>query len=102
MVNFTTATVVQLTKHHSPGGDVIRAFVETGSDNAVILAQLAESNVSGPIRNVFCGPRTHGENQGVLVTVRFEGEVPANAYVSVVLIQVGALRYQEPIRYDGD
>jgi len=81
--------------------DLIRAFVPTGSKSHRCLVTFAESTIAdvlGPAP--FCGPRTVGGVDGVLITIHLDDEV-ADLYLSLTVFQQFSKSYGSPMLYRG-
>ena len=81
--------------------DLIRAFVPTGSTSHRCLVTFAESTIADALGPApFCGPRTVGGVNGVLITIHLEEEV-SDLYLSLTVYQQFAKTYGAPMLYTG-
>jgi hypothetical protein len=88
--------------HVNPGeGTVMRAFVETGTNNPNCLTTLAESNNASTGITMFCAPRAPSGRKGVLVSVFFPAVPSADVVLSLTLFQEEARRYGPPVLCTG-
>jgi hypothetical protein len=83
-----------------PGSTWVRAFVETGSSSPIIIATLAECNSGNVVGPMFCGARSYGGNDGILVSIILNS-VPAHFVVIVTIAQANAKVFNAPILYTG-
>jgi len=96
------ATSVTFTNEHVDQNNLdVRAFVATGSLSPQCLVTMAESNFAIPGLSVFCAPRNHDGQSGVLVSVFFPTPPPADLLLVVTLYQEHAQQYGSPVLYIG-
>jgi hypothetical protein len=96
------ATRVTFTNEHVDQNSLdVRAFVPTGSSSLPCLVTMAESNFAIPGISVFCSPRIHEDQSGVLVSVFFPTPPPSDLLLVVTLYQEQAQEYGSPVLYTG-
>lgn len=81
-----------------------RGFVRTGSVSPIIIATLTDSNIGDllkPLRvYVRESPIDGGlPSAGLVIAVDLTGNLPAGAFVGVILYQAGAAEYLAPVLY---
>jgi hypothetical protein len=81
-----------------PGVDtILTAFVPTGSGRPQCLVTFNESNAATTLATVYCGRRTVGGEQGVIVRAFLESPLPPDGDFQLTVWQAGAEAYGEPV-----
>jgi len=81
--------------------DLIRAFVPTGSKSHRCLVTFAEATIGDALGPApFCGPRTVGGVDGVLITIHLNDEA-GDLYLSLTVFQQFSKSYGSPMLYRG-
>lgn len=92
---------IVLNKNHiSSDGKTLRVFVETGSNSGYIFGSFSEVQGSAP-RCAFYGTRKYGSDDGILITVFFDEDIPKSIKLHLTVAQDGATKYDDPIPYLG-
>lgn len=78
-------------------GNIIRAFVATGSLEPECLATYNETNFAAVPNLLFCAPRFAFGQKGIVVAVFISSQPVGPFVVDVTVYQQGAMQYAPPV-----